>query len=139
MERAVLSSQIAMAWGESMLSQFGKKPAVAGIPEHSAEFIFPGNPFSHERKQQEFWRHLSDFHFPLVPGGNAPAAESLLFEIAAVDRLRRKALPLDSESSFSAAGGGLFQKGPGAQNPVLDDPQVEVQPAGFMLMDYKFR
>jgi hypothetical protein len=66
-------------------------------------------------------------------------AESLLFNIPAIDRLNREALSLDCQPSFSGPSGQLFQKRPGAQDTLLDDSKIEMGSAGFVLMDYKSR
>ena len=63
--------------------------------------------------------------------------EGLLFEMFVGDGFDLKLFSFDGQPFFSSATGRLFQERPGAQCPVINNSQVEMRPAGFVLMDYE--
>jgi hypothetical protein len=65
--------------------------------------------------------------------------EGFLFEMFVGNGFNLERLSLDGQPLFSVAAGRLFQEGPGAQCSVINNSQVKVRPAGFMLMNYESR
>lgn len=63
--------------------------------------------------------------------------ESLLIEMSVGDGFDTEMLPFDGQPLFSIPTGRFFQERPGAQDPVINNSQVKMRPAGFMLMDYE--
>jgi len=70
-----------------------------------------------------------------IPGVNASMSERFFFKMLAGDGFHLKIFSFDSQPLLSVATRRLFQERPGPQYPVMNNSQVKVRPAGFMLMD----
>jgi hypothetical protein len=117
---------------------FCKQPMITRIPKHSTQFVFSRNLIPRKRQHDKPGRSNSHFYISLVPDSDPSSAEGFLFEIFASDRLNREALSFNRQSPLSMPARRLFQQRPGAQDSFLNNAQVEVRSAGFVLMDHKF-
>jgi hypothetical protein len=126
-----------LRWGRRncRLRQLGEHPAIPGIPTHFAHLIgsqdFPASKCQHYIRR----RYYLDLNLAFIPGVDASMSERFFFKMFAGDGLHLKTFSFDGQPPLSIATRRFFQERPGPQYPVMNNSQVKVRPAGFVLMD----